>query len=343
MATRLFARSPRYVQVSGSANDEITCEIYIWNNPDSAPLTPTYTLSKPIPSSVVTDVYFNISPYVREYIEHVSFTAVTSQTAMANGEYCYCNVTTKINGGSAVNYNFICFNGYGEFEDGANPQFNKPLLDDGTYYVKENSNGGGFYIHNDSAVNLQVKYSDLNGGGTQTINVTGEVKYFPYVHNNFLTTGNILQVYNTSTASVTNTYIFEAQCEPKYTPVECDFVNKYGVWQRLIFFKAKRENVEVSNTEYKMLPSSPSFNTSVGYKKPFNINGVESLTLNTGFVPEDYAEVIQQLMLSEVIKLDGKPAKMRTKATEKFSHLNSKLINYQLEFEYANDIINNIM
>lgn len=343
MATRLYTRSPRWVSVTGNVGDDITCELYIWNEPSSAPVTPTLTLSKPIPSTLQTTVYFNISDYVREYINHTSFTQTSTQDDAPDGEYCYCNVTTKINGASAVNYNFICLNGYGYFEDSYNPQFNQWLLDENTYYVIEGDTGGNFYLHNNGTSNLEVRYSDLDGTNTTALPATGDFRIFPYVHPSYTTDGNILTVFNTATSQTVATYRFEVQCEPKYSPVECDFVNKYGVWQRLIFFKAKEENIEIRNTEYKMLPDSPSYSTSVGYKKPFNVNGNEWVVVNTGFVPEATSEAIKQLMLSEVILIDGKPAKLRGKNTKLFTHINDKLINYRMEFDYANDVINNIM
>jgi 3-phosphoglycerate kinase len=74
-----------------------------------------------------------------------------------------------------------------------------------------------------------------------------------------------------------------------------------------------------------------------------NINGKETVKLNTGWVEENVSEAIQQLMLSEVILLDNKPVKMKTKTIEKVKKINDKMINYSMEFEFANDIINNVM
>jgi hypothetical protein len=62
---QLFARSPRSVLVTGVASDLVRCDLYIWNSPASIPATPTLTLSKPIPSTLATTVFFNVSPYVR--------------------------------------------------------------------------------------------------------------------------------------------------------------------------------------------------------------------------------------------------------------------------------------
>ena len=48
-------------------------------------------------------------------------------------------------------------------------------------------------------------------------------------------------------------------------------------------------------------------------------------------------------MLSEVIRLDNKPVKINTAQTELFKNINKKMINYELEFTYANAVINNVV
>jgi hypothetical protein len=47
-------------------------------------------------------------------------------------------------------------------------------------------------------------------------------------------------------------------------------------------------------------------------------------------------------MLSEKILIDGKPAKLKTKSTELFKNINTKQINYTLEFEFNYNTINNV-
>ena len=67
------------------------------------------------------------------------------------------------------------------------------------------------------------------------------------------------------------------------------------------------------------------------------------IRVNTDWVSESYKEVIRQLMLSEKILIDEKPAKLNTKNTELFKSINTKLINYQLEFDFAYDVINSVV
>jgi len=47
-------------------------------------------------------------------------------------------------------------------------------------------------------------------------------------------------------------------------------------------------------------------------------------------------------MLSEIIRINGLPANLKTKSVEKFKNINTKTINYSMEFDMAYDVINSI-
>jgi hypothetical protein len=137
-------------------------------------------------------------------------------------------------------------------------------------------------------------------------------------------------------------YTFIPMDECKYDVITIDFVNKYGAWQKAWFYKASTNSIETSGAEYNLLASNVNYNVNVGSRKVFNVNGTKSIKVNSGWVNDDYAEIVQQILLSERILVDGKPAKMKTKGIEKQKQINTKMINYQLEFDYAYDIINNM-
>ena len=87
-------------------------------------------------------------------------------------------------------------------------------------------------------------------------------------------------------------------------------------------------------------------NTYSHQYKTFNVNAKESLTLNTGFYPEDYNEVFKQMMLSERIwiEYDNKtlPVKVTSNDFSFRTRLNDKLINYTIQIEFAYDKINTV-
>ena len=63
----------------------------------------------------------------------------------------------------------------------------------------------------------------------------------------------------------------------------------------------------------------------------------------TGWVNENYNNLIQDLLLSETILLDGKPATAKTQGVELKTRTNNKMINYEIEFDFAFDLINNVV
>jgi hypothetical protein len=68
--------------------------------------------------------------------------------------------------------------------------------------------------------------------------------------------------------------------------------------------------------------------------------------MNTGFIDEQYNEVIKQLMLSEQVWIDNGtnvlPVSLNSNSLSFKTSVNDKLIDYTLEFEYAFDKINTI-
>ena len=68
MSNRIFARSPYIITVNETGQTSSKIEIFLWNGTGSAPASPTYTLSKAIPSVSAPSTYYDVSPYIREYI-----------------------------------------------------------------------------------------------------------------------------------------------------------------------------------------------------------------------------------------------------------------------------------
>ena len=92
-----------------------------------------------------------------------------------------------------------------------------------------------------------------------------------------------------------------------------------------------------------MLPDNIDYNVYKGQSQAFNINGTKSIKLNTGWVAENYNELIHDLLLSETVLLDNKPAKVKNKSFEYKTDLKDKNINFEIEFEYAFNIINDVV
>jgi hypothetical protein len=133
-------------------------------------------------------------------------------------------------------------------------------------------------------------------------------------------------------------------CEPKYTPYQIAFINRYGVADFITFFKRSDERGTFTQDTYQKSIYNDGFTTpslEVGKYNSFNVNSRNSLTLNTGFVDQDYDETIKDILMSEYVAvLDGNQwvsVVPERGSIEYQKHVNQKLINYTLTFTYAFD------
>ena len=344
------ARNPYVVTINEASQIETKLQIFLWNGTGSMPASPAYTLSKKIPSSNNPATYYDVSPYIREYINHNTLQSITT-TITATPSTQWCNVGLKLF--KKVSTSFVQVgstqthfgvDGYGYFEDGYNPDLDNFLLTQGTYTYNYDLSGEYGWLTLYTGSGNSVKYTNLSTGATQTVSLTNNVwRDVPRLYSSYAAVGNKLEIIDgSSTVLFTATFVPKTEC--KYTPVQVDFVNKFGAWQREWFFKASNDSLTVENTEYNLMQATyPNYSQYEGQRAIFNANGKKSIRVNTDWVSESYKEVIRQLMLSEKILIGEKPAKLNTKNTELFKSINTKLINYQLEFDFAYDVINSVV
>ena len=354
----IFARSPYIVEISETGQDGSKLQIFIWNGTGSAPASPTYTLTKLIPASNNVKTYYNISPYIREYISWNTRQQIYN-TFPASNTSQWCNVKIqkfRLSGGIyyqvGSDITLKAFDGFGYYEEGYNPSLTNDILhDEGTFYYYYNGLSPNVFasqraghIMVQTATSYKAKYTNLATAATTTQNLTNNSLIdVPRVYQNYYAGGNKLEILNNLDAVIWTGY-FKPYELCRYTAVLCDFVNKYGCWQRTWFFAASNDTFSVENTEYNLMQSTfPNYNTLEGQRKVFNTTAKKSIKVNTDWVTEDYNDLLKQLMASERILINSLPAKINTKSTELFKNINQKMINYQLEFDFAFNAINNVI
>jgi hypothetical protein len=141
-------------------------------------------------------------------------------------------------------------------------------------------------------------------------------------------------------------YNYELVCEPKYTPVRVTFINQYGVSDYLTCFKVSTRSGGFTRESYMpQLPRPYDVTQQLQYRN-FDVNSRETITVNTGWVDENYDDVIRELLMSEKVSLlyDGQEftANPTDGGVEYFKQINAKMISYTLTFEIAWNIRNNI-
>ena len=349
----IFARSPYLIRIAESGQNGSKVELFLSST--SFSVSPQYTLSKLIPASNNLETLYDISPYIREYIRFASCSA-GGNAAVTNPTTERVNVRVKRYKLVGSTYSptatdpqldYIAFDGSTYYESGYNYDLGNYGLDAGNYYYNPTSDAGKIRVT--TGASFTARYTNLSTATVTTLAIASSTFDIPRVRTANVNEGNKVEILNSASAVQATWYFYPLE-ECKYTPVIIDFVNKYGAWQREFFFKASNDTFSVENTEYNLLQTS-RFNSSPstfysgleGQRKVFNANGKKSIKVNTGWVAEAWSEVLKQIMLSERILIDNKPAKINTKSTELFKHINTKQINYSLDFEFAYDVINSVI
>jgi len=216
----------------------------------------------------------------------------------------------------------------------------------------------GFYGYSlfTGGVNQDIDPDDYeltNTGGSQVIYLPDNTASFAYDMNSGTATKATISTSATSVAATSGNYTWtiERICNPKYTPVLMTFINRNGVQQEHYFFlksvesmSSKAENFKRNIFQY----TGARYTTTEHQQQVFNKNGNIKYTLNTNYMIEAYNEVMEDILLSEYVWITFggvtyNPVVVTSSSLTFKTSLNDRLIQYTLEVEQSNDIINNVV
>lgn len=368
MSTKINVRSPYYKKVSDALLTSATMSLHIYEGTlGSRPSDSLkYTITKtPVGSN--TYVVFEIAELVRDYLDN-SFNGTYS----SNCVWVEADVVKTLSSGGPTNDNsdYLAVGGYGYFEDGINPTISDsvlisndtifynegediiiPISAEDVYRVSFGSEAGENW---ESVDDNWEAYNEDWGGLQPDIIITDngnsnqKIQYVTISSSELFTDQDKILFYNSGGALLRTIYLDEV-CEPKYTPYKVVFYNKFGALQDVWFFKRSDTSINIQSDSYKsniLDLSSLSYATTSHQVQTFNVNGNETITLNSGFYDEQYNEVVRQMLLSEEVWIDDGtdvlPVNINTKSYRFQKNVNDKLIQHTLEFSYAYDKINNV-
>ena len=281
---------------------------------------------------------------------------------------------------------FVAIDGYGYFEEGVNPEPSRSLLqsnkimyrpEDGNINIPifaEDTNSVAYYNNGTIVRSQSISDNDNTNQKIQYISVSGTSDNATYEERvledsgtlessicleQFLSYLDISKVdeivvgYDTSAG--TSAHVIKVRnldCSI-YDPIRVTFVNKYGALQDLWFDKKSMNSINVQSNDYKAsvmdFSSTPTYDTSAHQNRVLDLVGTESITMNTGYIDEEYNEVFRQLMLSEQVWMtrltdteEVLPLRPKTQSLQFKTRTNDKLVNYTVEFDFAFDKINTI-
>jgi hypothetical protein len=324
---KIFIRSPFFKVIDVPAErSKVILKLYIWNDGQTEPIEPNYVIEKFVPSPTSRTLSFNISNFAKEFInpekpcQEANFIENPNAWCFMKLEYLF------IEGTVIETSDFVCLNGFTDYLGGYNQS------NDDRIFPMFNTNIN--YNHN-NCVNFWIgQGEDMKWNG---VTFTPENKVYKFT---LIDGDNILEY---SSGVVFKTIKSLRQCEPIYTPVRCQFINRFGGWDTMMLNKAKTENLSIESKDFEMMQDNVNYNPIIGQRQVFNIQGNKSIKINTGFVDENYSELLENLMTSPKVLLDNMPAILKTKNLEYKTRLKDKNINYELEFEYNFGFINDVI
>jgi len=334
---KIFIRSPYFIEINETGQTGAKIEIFLWNKGTTEPTVPTYTLTKNIPSALQPSITWNVANYAKEYIKPIAPVTVSVPTEENVNTWCYMKIKTyKLVTSTPTLLNtetFVCLNGYTQYSGGYNQSDEQTVIPLVNTNINLTTFSGFNYIDVWIEENTDFVWEGNDDYSFTTIS-SGLWK-LPYDYDLYTLVyegGEIIFSINT-----------EQLCEVKYTPITCTFINRFGGWQFLTFFKANSSSIDVTSKDFNMLPASINYNVLQGQKRVFNSQGKQKIKCNTGWVDENYFDLIQDLLLSETVLLDNKPVTVKSQSADYKTNIKEKNINYEIEFEYNFGLINDVI
>ena len=370
-------RSP-YIVYSSQANldfVEMKLYVYIGTSVVNRPATPTYILNATAQNN---EAYFDISEFIRDFF-----------VSEFNGEYAsdvvfaVYQLTKTVNAIVQPPESFVlldCYDGYGFFEEGENPQFETPLMLSCHRVLKPEGYPARIPVVNDltDSIGLESKsktvyeleltstalssqkigYISTSSDGADTFPdrvirdddtaiieentcLTAFFKCFP----NYVTDKVFIREITTDEVTkliVDSIPIREVQ------PLKVVFINKHGAKQDLWFFGNHKLRTKATGDEFKanVLNSSGGYDKYKHQYRKLNINARRTIKLNSGFYPEECNVTFEEFIYSEYAWIDFEgeilPLVVNTKNFEFKKHYEDNLINYVFEADFGFDRINSV-
>jgi hypothetical protein len=357
----IFVRSPYKILVDEPTQVYTQCVVVI-SDPAGVIVNKTVTLEKQIPDTVNRACWFNISPYIKDEIENIAPSAITPTDEDAN-MWRIVEVTTYWKENLNDDWTelevqaFTAVNGYNNYQGGYNQSITSDvvLLTNPDVNIYRSDDDQYFNILVDfttDTYDLVYRYRDLANTtirNEKVLELTDPSGIYmlkvPYrIQTTGLDQGNSVQVrYDTSGGVPAQPFVYFLNGDDcLYTPIKCAFINSKGGWQYLTFFKARTDSYDVKSKGFNLLADAVDYNPLRGQRKEFNFDLKQSVKLNTGWVDENTIELLVELMTSETILLDNEPATLKDKSLQKKTRLRDKMINYEMNFEYAFNLINDV-
>lgn len=355
----MLARSPYHLRINpiGYSFDQAVTELRIWRGDivTDRPTDPTYTLQKSIIRADQTMVDFVINEFVQDKLkvafENYYDQTLTNQFSNIN-ESVWVEASTKIylvttdQEITAVKQ-WLALDGWGKHEQGMNPTIpiNMNSITNGVFnqfipfYYRANNDGLSVILNGDPIIGLDYEYTNISNKNIYVFSVKcNDLSNIPLVID------DVLELRN----SLNNETILTLKYIDICGNFNLIYKNRFGVWNGIPFPKRDKASIKKESVTYSpVIASFGDYNPIDHAKRTRNVKGTKTITLNTDFLPEDYNNAFEDLLMSEYVYLQTDtdtftPVLVVTDSLQFKQKKFDRMIQYTIEVEVANNIINQI-
>jgi len=354
-----LTRSPHYISTPFyfETTTKATFDLYIWSGDLTAiPEDSTYTLTKVRPTIDYEEFNTDVSKITGELIDGkptIDLTLTTQIVDSADAEVKWLKYIVSFTDPVETIVDeegiLIATEGYGYYLEGVNPT--KPANDILTNCDYRKVSRDGFimlpFVNNGTVTSIDIQSESLEINASETItssNNSNKAVQYLEVDVSQATTDEFITVTFQPAGDII-TYEIVDEC--RYNPKQLLFKNKFGMYEGITFFKKSSNSIEITNDEFvNAYISSGTYSTTNHQNQTINIQGSESLSLNSGYIKETENAIYREMMLSDKIFLYENavliPLNIKSKSLEFKNRVNDKLVKYSIDFEYAYNLIQNV-
>ena len=311
-----------------SSSFQYTADLFIWSGSlASAPTASNYTLVKfPNPSNVgIFDVSRIVNSTLTDFLQATPSSA-RYYKIVANWQYK--SGSTWVTGSVVTSSVYTAIDGYATFQEPIGQVIYEktpywPLMTDGPVTQSafiDNYGESGVYVGNTGTIiPTSVRYttgdnniSDFTltpASGSSTQNLILDYPIGP-LQTDFPLPQIVGDWYSVQAYSGSNpigaSIRYEINCVQKYPNVRIKWKNKYGQFDYFNFYGSSATTFGTAQKVYQ--PQIGSWTSStLSYQKyetgirNYTVDDNQTITVNTQFIPQDYNDIIKQLLVSDEI------------------------------------------
>ena len=327
---RIAARKPYYIHQNV---ETLIVKLKIYPQGGTEPTAWQYTVVKnSYKAGVPEELRINISPFMRDFFDHKPNTLPASPMT-PTGVFAL-TVKVEVNG---VEEEHIAFDGI------ASPT-NNQYLGVSNYrpiVLPQDGSSSPLGYFSFSADNTAYLRYTTNLGIQETVPVPPNaghlIQIAPFIPPTMDVTGaaSIKVEALTTSQTIIWTEKFEIDCT-YHTDESIGFINWYGVWEFFFVRGAVGFNYMSEGEEYRSFED--------GYLKQYNVNLEEDVIFNTGWVEQQFYQVLQSFMIAETsIYYSGGPwsfgVVLRDKTIKRKTRRKDKMMSYTFTMRAVNKLI----